>query len=486
MVKHAPRALGLALALVSLAGCGGPGANSPRVKIESRDFSDSHVQYGFQVAAHETPPPGFQPTPKPPWSMCAERESRIQPANKGGGGVITIAVRGKHDGEYGDRIAHTDDTAPMLMDQDPRQPEDRQLIAVVPLVGPDGQRFSRAYRIHKSKVVGETRLVAISGDLPRVTLFCEWGAARARGIDGPEPTLYLPLDLAYNRIPLPAGVIGAMYVKDSGWLVRWKGASGEGWSVAKTADLSDHKDREPRWASARVARTSAGTVVVGERAGGGACDVIGMEERQLVGLPKETTAATCEAALSELEIKAKALEAANYEVRSKKEAEQAAVHARRRAEEAASKKEEEEGRTKEAPIVKQYAATVAKDPAAACSLMKDVDAKRHAELVLARISTERSDLGEIDCALKRKLPEPLLTRLNTERTRITQALYVPVRELSARERAPGPGIGAGVFSGSSSSPGSSAAEQLKRTNDATYGSGKGSSCPYTDASLCKK
>jgi hypothetical protein len=485
MVKHAPRALGSALALLSLAGCGGPGANSPRVKIESRHFSDSHVQFGFQVAAHETPPPGFKPTPTV-WPTCKVRESRIVEAKEGGGGVITLAVRGKVDGEYVDGIAHTDDTAPILMDEDPRQPKDRQLIAVVPLVGPAGQRLSRAYRIHLSKILGGTRLVALSGDLPRVSIFCDdWSEAEARAIDGPEPDLYLPLDLAYKRVPLPAGVVGATYMRGGAWLVRWKGASGEGWSVARNSDLSDHKDREPRWSSARVARSAAGSVVIGERPGGGACDVVGTEARQLEGLPKETTATTCEAALAELEIKAKDKERADYEVRSKTEAEQAAVHARRRADEAASKKEEEEQRAKEAPVVKAYVATVGKDPAAACSLMKDVKAERHAQLVLSRISAKPSDLPELDCARQRKLPEPLLVQLNTERTRISQALFVPVRELSARERAPGPGIGAGLFSGGSS-PSNSAAEQLKRTNEATYGSGKGSSCPHTDVSLCKK
>ena len=247
-------------ALLFLMACGGgtpKNVERPTVKnaflTRAAVAGPDALHLGLAAVTRETPPVGWKPTP---YETEAFRGSSIgfrsgRPTDQ----VFTAMVVDREDHPYG-KIEHVDDSEPYYI-----VPEDsRTLRAYIPIVGPAGESLTQIYLVHPVRESPD--IAPVGKPIPRVT---RWWNDR----DPERPTFVFTLPVSGStdlvqlidekgaRIPLPEGVVGLAGVRKiigpefghdwGGWLVRWDGPKGQGWSLSTDMRLAKIDTRGPRW-----------------------------------------------------------------------------------------------------------------------------------------------------------------------------------------------------------------------------------------------
>ena len=418
-------------------------------------------------------------------------------------GVATYALTGRK-GEDRGRIAHVDDTASLFMIPVPADGgNDKACVVVVPHVGEHGKRLTRFYRVDWP-FMQAPHLSPLGAMIPRVV------ASMTRqtwlftvSSKDEDSTLVLPVSNKDGSVvrPMP-GVIGARALETkekgedaprwSGWLVRWKGAKGEGWSLARTATMTDiDAGCGPRWVKAETKRSRTTQIVVGERPDG-ACDadVLSLTDRGGSSGPG-WVAPTCDAAIALLDadvdelVKRNAVAArARSETIEREQAARAAARAAEAQITAEKKTADLAAAKKEEPFIRRYAELARKGAfAETCSVAANLSPATHVEVVVFRMSQADYTKSEATCAMNRLLTD-------AQKRKLEAAAAAQEREASNRAtnaaRAPtGSGASGPAYTPPSAPSGPSHQEQMQKMNDYTYGSGKASTSPYANTSLCR-
>lgn len=509
----------VALSAVACAACGGAPAESewpakppsPREKFGAwmsgtATHGDVTIDFGFE---NETPPPGFvRSTPEPKERTDAPSSSVVAKT----GAVMTL-IPLDEIGPVG-RIEHFDASAPIYLNKSNEAGFDA--VFFVPLVGPAGEKLSRAYGFRRRGGTANTpanraKIQALGPvPLPRVTRFVVEGTAGKNpafvyativGSEDGKP-LYMPVTTNGTLVQPPPGVVGAQVLgtaptKDaaavfSRWLVRWKGERGEGWSLIGLQEplFRGLDPSGPQWKRVTERDVPMGVAIVGERPNGH-CDASvyrSFDPGLLMGWASDH--ANCDLALSTVinvqnkliadkKIERGAREAA---LKAQEEKERAEKERDKQAALAADAKYKEEKRKKEAAealVLTRYAALVkeGKMTEACTAARQGLSEDTHADLVVRRSELSNFAMSEFWCVHER------VQGKNTDsNAKLARAMATRTNRLN-----PDTGSGPSTPSrtGDASGQSQSHEDYMKRANDYTYGSGKASSCPYSDRSLCR-
>ena len=514
-MPRTPRLIALALLV---AACGGsapdPRAPSGLVHVktieddypEARVARDGDVTLFFGVVKHETPPPGFAPDPAPATDETERGRTKVKgkvPANASK--VLTVEVVDGITPKVIGRIEHVDDSAPTFLEL--AGPERYPGRIWVPIVGPKGERLTQLY-LTRYDANTERELLKIGTPIPRVMRFGYGDASDHHtkskfvfALPAAEPGFVHPLDAEGKRIALPPGVVGVKPVTSrdaskewSAWLVGWKGERGEGWSYDLAGHLENFADKGPRWTEVTTGQTRAARWMIGTLADG-RCEAVVAELFTGVGAPPATkrTADSCEAALTTLDAELMAFKAARTKAKEDAAAAIAARAAADRAEKIRNEKaaydrlvaenaEEQKAREAERPFLRQFLALAdGADFAPACNAARRLRPRTHIELFGQRAGTvPQLRPEELSCVTGRTdLSRDDQIALDRARKILVEAQNATAREAAVRRPV-------GDWNpGSGSSGGPTAAERLKATHEYMYGSGRASTCPFTDRSLCK-
>lgn len=310
-----------------------------------------------------------------------------------------------------------------------------------------------------------TALKHSQGDVPIFTI-------RAPASPASEPPLFVPLGGDLKPIALPTGVLGVRPVSDEtkraqwdGWYVRWQ----DGWSTTRDPDLSRFSNPGPRWKSV-VVKEGLGNLYFTGTLPDGQCEAETIEETPY--REPRPTAASCDQAIAMLHAGIMKYWIARNEAMAKpsstvQEPSPAEVEAKRVQE------------VEKAAFIAYRTAVSIQSYATACSEGRKMRPEVHAKVVAWRCSLQACHGEEFFCYKGRQ-------DANRADTEFLEKMWSDVGATAAREKeaelqrrlnrhtyTPGQGTG-----------GPSAAERLKQTSDYNYGSGRASSCPMTDASLC--
>lgn len=297
--------------------------------------------------------------------------------------------------------------------------------------------------------------------------------------NGPEPDLYVPLQNDGRPATLSAGLVGvrpllADGTRWGGWFLRWN----DGWSFSGS-DRSDEVlskvwDGDQHWTTLTLERVSDKTYLAGTLSDG-QCQATSIVTADHHGLPKFPS---CDDAIAALDSSVR-----------KRDAERAAEEARNRppsaptpAKKAPTKEEEEAARivaVEKAAFAEYMKAVASGNYTASCGQALLMREKSHSQLLDWRFKNAQVHGDEFFCYRARKDA----VRANTDRFEARwqeQGRAAALeKEMELRNR-----LNRHTYTPGQGSGGPSAAERLKQSNDYTYGSGKASSCPFTDRSLC--
>jgi len=299
--------------------------------------------------------------------------------------------------------------------------------------------------------------------------------------NSPEPDLYVPLQDDGQPVTLPANLVGVRPLitaangkQWNGWLLRWN----DGWSYTDH-NRSDEVLREVwagdvHWKTLTVRRVSDKTYLAGTLADG-QCQATTLSTGDHHEAPKFSS---CDDAIASLDSKIR-----------KVDAERAAEEARNRPtpaptppKKALTKEEEEAARViavEKAAFAEYRKAVAVPNYPASCGQALLMREKTHAQLLDWRFKTVEVHGDEFFCYRARKDAVSSNTDRFEKRWQEQGRAAALEKEMELRARlnrhtyTPGQGTG-----------GPSAAERLKQSNDYTYGSGKASSCPFTDRGIC--
>ena len=302
------------------------------------------------------------------------------------------------------------------------------------------------------------------------------------------------------RVPFPPGVVGLVPQKFiegetfantwSGWLARWEGAKGEGWSLSAKASMKDLDPSGPQWKS--VERISKGKVLtLGGIRPDGACEltVTRIHYEVKADIPaalRHGVGPSCPELAQSLADDIAAVETNRVDAKKAAEARERAdrdaqVKAYALAQKREKDREEEDAKRvqREAPILEKWREQLANnDRKSACATLQTLSPIGHAKAYAEQAATMPNvNYDDFACFMVRK-----------DKTKDAQQIAQNAYDKRSGEDARRPVVQAPIGQGKLRDLGSaepSAADRLKQTNDYTYGSGNASSCPYTDRSLCK-
>lgn len=303
----------------------------------------------------------------------------------------------------------------------------------------------------------------------------------ARLPSGPEPDLYVPLNDDGATVTLTKGIVGVRPLlaapdtgKWRGWLVRWQ----DGWSFTgdEHADqlLKDPWDKDVHWSTLTVKNVSENGYLAGTIAGG-TCQAMRIVTADHHGL---TSYPSCDEAIAALDANVRKVAADLAAEEAKNRPAAPSLPAAKEP----TKEEQEAARiaaVEKAAFADYMKAVAIPDYNASCAAGNKMREKTHAELLGWRFKTVEVHGQELFCYRGRKDAVAANTKRFEERWQEQGRAAAEAKEAELRARlnrhtyTPGQGTG-----------GPSAAERLKQSNDYTYGSGKASSCPFTDRSLC--
>lgn len=463
-MRGMPGARPLCLALLSLtmiAGCGE--SIPPRAPLPEGTIMNSPSCRLLVV--DEPAPPGWQAgTPR---DMKASPElgygEYVRLDGKGVGTVVLL----DYDVDIG-RVEHVDRTADLWILWPTKESGfEREATYAFPVLGPRGEAL--------------TQLVRIRGFHPRAVIDAPIARAEAVMFSSPEENrfvllrrtgedLFTRLDDRGKPISLPAGAEGVRPVHGFGvYSMAWAVKFPDGWSLAYDRDALAV---QPARYNDIAYDKEEGGVFLGKRADG-SCEATERRKRTSLVAP------TCEAAAKNVvakraaDEKAAAAAATQLAAQKREAAAMAAAYEKANAESLRSLRDS------------YLASARGRDWTGACRTGSLMLLKDHTALVSERAIAGTADPQERSC-LARRGPDG--TRAVDEAVRTAQQRRAAERQQQEQYAA------THGYSSSSSSSGATPAglprptheEQMKKMNDYTYGSGRASSCPYSDPALCKK
>lgn len=301
-----------------------------------------------------------------------------------------------------------------------------------------------------------------------------------------EPDLYVPVQDDGKLVTLPPGVVGVRPIsRDAkgkdwfGWFVRWQ----DGWSMTghDHADerLSNVRSDGTHWTTATVKMVSkrgfTDEVYVAGTLPDGQCEAFTLPASTYRGEAHKR--ATCDQAVDALDQAMRSY----FVQRGIEEAKNRPASSSPLPKEptAAEKEAARIVAVEKAAFAEYMKAVAIPDYTASCGQALRMREKTHAELLDWRFKSVQVHGDEFFCYRARKDARSDNTQRFEARWQEQGRAAAMEKEFELRARlnrhtyTPGQGTG-----------GPSAAERLKQSNDYTYGSGKASSCPFTDRSLC--
>lgn len=416
--------------------------------------------------------------------------------------LITLVAFGHQSKKQLARIERVEATAPLIR-RSGVMGVGAGNIYLIPVIGPGGEQQTRAFIYEETATWGRREaLAALAGPVPRVVEFPSTKkdvfSPAAYAIPVPATTgLFVPFDA--KQVPLPAGTIGVVPVSvvDGSpawiaWLVRWEGAQGAGWSVSRDPALKGFADAGPRWTNVIVTRTNGGRIVVGRPPGGG-CEVLMVEADYYSGdTGRSATAATCDDAGRQLVAsveagrKARAAQDQRERLAAKALADEARAREEANRAEWAQLTAETTAAGKPAPEFTWYEDLIKSgNLGLACSKLTALDIEVRATLVRRRL-LGGADVTQQEIVCLSRYRFSAGTQVSVDRAlsiRRDRERYRAALPVDDARHSAGGSSSSSTWTGPSSS-GPSHAEQMRQINDYTYGSGRASSCPFSDRSLC--